>query len=146
MVNESTNELFKALAYLHSLNYAHLDISPFNILFSSSGCLQVCDFGLSMHFSEAPYPYRGTTNFIAPEMYKNQGQSWYPDIWSASKVITTWMNQVFSWKILEKGEKLTEDDIMLSNLQKLIENCSNNEDKMRPSAIQILEYCNQIIQ
>jgi len=137
-VYENANELFKALVYLHSLNYAHLDVSPYNILFSTSGCLQLCDFGLSMHFSKAPYPYRGTEDFIAPEMYKNQGRSWYPDIWSAAKVISLWINL-----LLLSCQSTEEKENISSNLQKLlnqIQCCTNVKDEIRPTAIQVLKY------
>jgi cyclin-dependent kinase 7 len=47
VVQGIARDLFAALNFVHQHNYLHLDIKPANLLVTSTGRVQLCDFGLS---------------------------------------------------------------------------------------------------
>lgn len=72
------SEQLVAIEQLHSLNIAHRDIKPDNILISSNGHLALADFGLSVRFpsddqgpftKQIRYDAVGTPAYCAPELW-----------------------------------------------------------------------------
>ena len=74
-------QLFRALAYMHSLNIVHRDIKLENIVFLKETVefqeeyipIKIIDFGTAVHspFKIAQgYPISGTLSYIAPEVLK----------------------------------------------------------------------------
>ncbi len=64
-------QLFRGLAYLHSLNIAHRDLKSENLLISKvTGVLKITDFGCATHLdpTREETPRVGTTEFRAPEL------------------------------------------------------------------------------
>lgn len=104
------NQLFPAIALLHSLGIAHLDIKLENILWMN-GFLCLCDFGCSSrienpdriatHLSEC----RGTLAYASPEMLRgdrfNQFQS---DAWSLGIVLFACEHRVLPFKYAHRKD------------------------------------------
>ena len=79
-------QLFRSLAYIHSLGICHRDIKPQNLLLDpESGVLKLCDFGSAKHLvqGEPNVSYICSRYYRAPELIfgatdytTNIGKSW----------------------------------------------------------------------
>eukprot|EP00919_Chromeraceae_sp_WS-2016_P044747 GHVR01106780.1.p1 GENE.GHVR01106780.1~~GHVR01106780.1.p1 ORF type:complete len:251 (-),score=87.88 GHVR01106780.1:38-685(-) len=81
-------QLLRAVAFMHSHWIIHRDLKTSNILFSNTGVLKVCDFGLARKFGEPLRPYTGpnvvTLWYRAPELLTSSRElySCKLDMWS----------------------------------------------------------------
>ena len=69
-------QLLDALAYIHSLKIAHLDIKPSNILFDKLFNIKITDFGIAevkLGTQHKSRRRKGTTGFMAPEVTGHNG-------------------------------------------------------------------------
>ncbi|KAJ1513078.1 hypothetical protein HMI54_000320 [Coelomomyces lativittatus] len=78
-------ELLRGLSAIHSLNIAHLDVNPSNLVINQDRQWVLIDFGLARICDNKPHPPgRGTQGYIAPELYPpDTCSSTMPDIYSA---------------------------------------------------------------
>ncbi|XP_057774814.1 cyclin-dependent kinase G-2-like [Salvia miltiorrhiza] len=66
-------QLLEGVKFLHEKRVMHRDLKPANILIGSTGCLKICDFGLSRRIDVAAGMYAaqvGTKCYRAPELLK----------------------------------------------------------------------------
>lgn len=64
-------ELHLGLTYAHSLGIYHRDIKPENILFTETGRVKICDWGLATYTRHASDFNVGTEKYMAPECFLN---------------------------------------------------------------------------
>lgn len=64
-----TYELLKGLAYMHSLNIAHRDIKPQNLLISDKKEMKICDFGFARQLKRAAGD-EDLTDYVATRWYR----------------------------------------------------------------------------
>jgi len=70
--------IVSALHYLHQqLRVIHRDVKPSNILVDKTGCVKLCDFGISAYLIDSIARTRdaGTSNYLAPERIDPEGGS-----------------------------------------------------------------------
>nr|XP_032518550.1 glycogen synthase kinase-3 beta isoform X8 [Danaus plexippus plexippus] len=84
-------QLFRSLAYIHSLGICHRDIKPQNLLLDpKSGVLKLCDFGSAKHLvrSEPNVSYICSRYYRAPELiFGATDYTTKIDVWSAGCVV-----------------------------------------------------------
>lgn len=84
-------QLFRALAYIHSLGICHRDIKPQNLLLDpESGVLKLCDFGSAKHLvpGEPNVSYICSRYYRAPELiFGAINYTTNIDVWSAGCVL-----------------------------------------------------------
>ncbi|XP_071957434.1 glycogen synthase kinase-3 beta-like [Antedon mediterranea] len=84
-------QLFRSLAYIHSLGICHRDIKPQNLLLDpDSGILKLCDFGSAKQLSpgEPNVSYICSRYYRAPELiFGATDYSCNIDVWSAGCVL-----------------------------------------------------------
>ncbi len=90
-------QIFRGLAYMHSIGMTHRDIKPDNVLISRvTGMAKLTDFNCSINLNDKPEhsPRVGTKNYQAPELYlMSRFYNEKVDIWAAGVVITTMLVQ-----------------------------------------------------
>ncbi|KAI1287424.1 Glycogen synthase kinase-3 beta [Halotydeus destructor] len=84
-------QLFRSLAYIHSLGICHRDIKPQNLLLDhDSGVLKLCDFGSAKHLvaGEPNVSYICSRYYRAPELiFGATDYTTKIDVWSAGCVV-----------------------------------------------------------
>ncbi|XP_050344532.1 glycogen synthase kinase-3 beta isoform X5 [Nymphalis io] len=84
-------QLFRSLAYIHSLGICHRDIKPQNLLLDpKTGVLKLCDFGSAKHLvrSEPNVSYICSRYYRAPELiFGAIDYTTKIDVWSAGCVV-----------------------------------------------------------
>ena len=72
----------QGLKAMHSMGYAHCDIKPNNILYSSTGKVKVIDFGQSCKIGTVKERIQGTPDYIAPEQVARRPISVQTDVFN----------------------------------------------------------------
>ncbi|XP_074605424.1 glycogen synthase kinase-3-like [Brevipalpus obovatus] len=84
-------QLFRSLAYIHSLGICHRDIKPQNLLVDpETGVLKLCDFGSAKHLvnGEPNVSYICSRYYRAPELiFGSTDYTTMIDVWSAGCVL-----------------------------------------------------------
>ena len=85
-LKEILTQLCSVLYYLHQSNYIYYDLKPENILVSKTGgkpLIKLIDMGFAHHqLLQDKYLTRGTTEYIAPEILKNESYNHQVDLYS----------------------------------------------------------------
>lgn len=105
-------QLIKGVAYLHSMGVAHRDLKPENLLLDASGCVKICDFGVSdvfrMCWERKPHLSSGITGsepYIAPEVFsQKEYDASKVDVWSCAIVFYCMLFDGIPWRIAKKEE------------------------------------------
>jgi len=87
LVRVYTRQIVEGLEYLHFHNIIHRDIKGANVLVNNEGVCKLADFGAAKKiYGLTDYTQfkslRGTINWMAPEVIKQEGHGRYADIWS----------------------------------------------------------------
>ncbi|KAJ8676098.1 hypothetical protein QAD02_011884 [Eretmocerus hayati] len=85
-------QILDGVAFLHSLNVAHLDIKPQNLVLTGEfpDCdVKLCDFGISRYISHGAdiREILGTPDYIAPEVLNYEPISLATDMWSVGVLL-----------------------------------------------------------
>ncbi|OHT12845.1 hypothetical protein TRFO_17219 [Tritrichomonas foetus] len=102
--------LLKGLEYIHSENYAHLDIKPANLLVDKYGRVKIADFGISRFVDSTKRTSdqrAGTLLFMAPEIILSYTKGFDPfkaDIWSMGVTFYFLASRRVPWKISSKED------------------------------------------
>jgi protein-serine/threonine kinase len=105
-------QMINGVAYLHSMGVAHRDIKPENLLLDQTGCLKICDFGVSdvfrMCWERKPHLSSGITGsepYIAPEVFaQKEYDAAKVDVWSCAIVFHCMLFDGIPWRIAKKEE------------------------------------------
>jgi serine/threonine protein kinase len=78
-------ELILALEHLHKHGFIYRDLKPENVLIDAEGHVRLTDFGLSREMAqdeEIAFSFVGTTDYLAPDIIRQQGYGKEVDWWS----------------------------------------------------------------
>ena len=84
-------QIVRGVQYIHRSNYVHLDLKPFNIVFSQKKDdydLRIIDFGLARKFEPMKklQVLFGTPEFVAPEVVGFEPISYATDMWAVGVI------------------------------------------------------------
>ena len=102
-------QLLQGLKCLHKKKVIHRDLKPNNLLLNDKNELKIGDFGVIAQLSddkERRYSICGTYNYMAPEIFENNGKgySFEVDIWSVGII----MYQLLTGKLIFDGKSSLE--------------------------------------
>lgn len=83
-----TRKILEVLDYLHSLNIAHLDIKPENIIIDPVSLnIKLIDFGFATKNASNCEDFNGSISYAAPEIFFNKAfDARKADVWSTSVI------------------------------------------------------------
>ncbi|KAJ2551280.1 kinase that interacts with cdc31p [Coemansia sp. RSA 1933] len=143
-----------ALDYLHTSGIMHRDIKAANILVTTEGIVQLCDFGVArqvMQASAKSYSFVGTPYWMAPEVIqKGQVYDFKADIWSlgiTAYEITTGVPPYADedpkralFLIPRKGPKQLAPEQASKEMRDFVARCLEVDFTKRPSARELLKH------
>ncbi|KAJ1988833.1 kinase that interacts with cdc31p [Coemansia umbellata] len=143
-----------ALDYLHTSGIMHRDIKAANILVTTEGIVQLCDFGVArqvMQASAKSYSFVGTPYWMAPEVIqKGQVYDFKADIWSlgiTAYEIATGVPPYADedpkralFLIPRKGTKQLTPDQASKEMREFVSRCLEVDFTKRPSAYELLKH------
>lgn len=153
-------QLAQGMLYLHTCKppIIHRDLKPGNLLIDNSGVLKVADFGLS---KVRPDPHKlekdsfmmtgetGSYRFMAPEVFRHQHYTETVDIYSYGMILFYLLDGKPPWpydnglvavrKAADEGERPTLPRSWDTRLQRLLQDCWDENPSSRPSFKQILQ-------
>jgi serine/threonine protein kinase len=83
-------QLVLAFGMLHDEDVVHRDLKPENVLLGADGYLKLADFGLAKTLDKKKpltYSFCGTTEYLAPEIIKDEGHGFTVDWWTLGILI-----------------------------------------------------------
>ncbi|MBA0562953.1 hypothetical protein Golob_007971, partial [Gossypium lobatum] len=84
-------QLINAVDFCHGTSVYHRDLKPENLLLDTHGVLKISDFGLSALSQQEDgllHTARGTPNYVAPEVFRDQGyDGGASEIWSCGVIL-----------------------------------------------------------
>ncbi|KDR08197.1 putative serine/threonine-protein kinase [Zootermopsis nevadensis] len=91
-VKRLMRQILDGLIYLHSINVAHLDIKPQNLVLMNEfphGEVKLCDLGISRYISQGAdiRDILGTPDYVAPEVLNYEPISLATDMWSVGVLL-----------------------------------------------------------
>ena len=98
-------DLIDGVEYLHSVEVAHHDIKPENLLIGSDGRLKIADFGLASSIErKMGGKWRGTPPYIAPEVIREELYRLEPiDIWACGIVLVELLVNEYPWESVKSS-------------------------------------------
>lgn len=87
-VKQFMAQIFCGVQYMHNLGVIHRDLKLGNILIDENYQVKIGDFGLAIDSTDANEIRHacGTTNYLAPEIFRREKFSFASDIWAAGVV------------------------------------------------------------
>ena len=140
--------LAQAVAYCHSQQVAHRDITLDNVLVTAEYEVKLIDFGFATHMEPRRRVFCGTPSFMAPEIVERK-EHWGPpvDVWACGVVLYAMLCGELPFKASRKDELYCKiklgvyvvPDSVPPNARKLIQSMLANSPEDRPTAAEILQ-------
>ncbi|XP_060737627.1 obscurin [Tachysurus vachellii] len=149
-------QILEGVGYIHSMNILHLDIKTDNILMVSPDGedLKICDFGFCQEIDPSRHQYSiyGTPEFVAPEIIHQEPVTTATDIWSVG--VVAYLCLTGHCPFLGENDRATllkvAEGLLYWNLPEIVSLSEQAQDllhgllqpdpKMRPSALESLDY------
>jgi polo-like kinase 1 len=149
-----SNQIIKALKYLHSHRVIHRDLKLGNLFISEKMEIKVGDFGLATKLEfdgERKRTVCGTPNYIAPEILEGKtGHSYEVDVWSLGVIMYTLIigkppfetnNVKETYKRIKMGNYSFPENAVISEPAKdLIQSILVLDPHKRPKLDEILKH------
>ena len=138
-------QITEAVNYFHSKNFLHRDIKPENILIDKDFNFKLCDFGFAAPFSLKRGTVCGTSEYLSPEIIKNEIQDEKVDIWCLGILLYEMTHKKVPFRGLSFAQRQTLSSqfnikpYLNKDLKWIIKSCLRKSNEDRPTAEEILE-------
>lgn len=149
---KALHQMATAIAYLHDMGTAHLDVKLENFAFQSESreCLKLIDFGHSGKCDKGYFTrLRGTPHMMAPEVLDRKYNA-SADIWALGVVAHVMMCGYAPWaqsafetrRMIREGQPMYRDEFFKLSpaAQNFIRSLLNPDPAERPSAKDVLNH------
>ena len=131
IIRKYTKEMLKGLEYLHAHNIIHRDIKGANILIDRYGTCKLSDFGGAKIIREEMelsknYSMKGTPNWMAPEIIRNNNVSRFSDIWSIGCTVIEMIDGIPPWSNIKNQFNILFHIMNSKSPPEIPKNCSFN--------------------
>ena len=131
IIRKYTKEMLEGLEYLHAHSIIHRDIKGANILVDRDGICKLSDFGGAKIIKEEMelsrnYSMKGTPNWMAPEIIRNNSVSRFSDIWSIGCTVIEMINGVPPWSNIKNQFNVLFHIMNSKSPPEIPKNCSFN--------------------
>ena len=156
LIRVYTQQILEGLEYLHYNQIIHRDIKGANVLVGNDGVCKLADFGSAKRFigieERSQFKsLKGTTNWMAPEVMRQEGHGRYADIWSLGCLLVEmatgkppWYyktNQIAVFMHVCTTDETPNLPAELSDLAKdFILSCFKRKPSDRPNACKLLKH------
>eukprot|EP01062_Namystynia_karyoxenos_P007123 TRINITY_DN124_c0_g4_i1.p1 TRINITY_DN124_c0_g4~~TRINITY_DN124_c0_g4_i1.p1 ORF type:complete len:1712 (+),score=371.46 TRINITY_DN124_c0_g4_i1:109-5244(+) len=98
-------DVLKGLSFLHLSGVVHRDIKSANVLLSRSGVCKLSDFGCAavLQTEELRRSFKGTPNYMAPEVFAQSGHDMASDVWSVGVLVYEMLVGAHPWTHIPRG-------------------------------------------
>ena len=142
-------DIVNGVSYLHSLNIAHGDIKPENIIVCEDYNTKIVDLGSCEASDSYFFSNHGTLIYSSPEILMGLSEDRKKsDIWSLGILLFVMFTNYFPW-LSENDEDIVEEikkgvipfhSSIPNNAYELIKKCTNLDPSLRPSCEEILNH------
>lgn len=155
------NDLLRALEYMHSREFVHLDVKPANIIIDSvTDTCKLGDFGCVQRLGETSSgQIVGTYAYRAPELFKGQYPSKKSDIYSTG--ISMWQmrerrtpyenvhHHIIAFKVVSQNRRpsirLLDASVEETMYKDIFTQCWQGDPDIRPSAKDLLGVLSHLV-
>lgn len=156
IIRQYTKQILSGLEFLHFNNIIHRDIKGANILVDRDGVCRLTDFGGAKVIveeieSKQFNSFKGTPNWMAPEIIKIQEHTRYSDIWSVGCTIIEMITGEPPWSefkihmatlyhILQTDKPPKLPSNISPELEDFLKCCLRMDPKKRPNVCELLRH------
>lgn len=157
LVRHYTRQILLGLEYLHRHDIIHRDIKGGNILVDPTGTIKLADFGTSVSMTDLADKknpsVEGTVSWMAPEVIKQEKQSFNADVWSLGCTVVEMISGAAPWAssdftnpvalmfhIASTPDPPAIPDILSDAGKDFVQLCLTRDTELRPSAKELLNH------
>lgn len=156
LIRVYTQQILEGLEYLHYNKIIHRDIKGANVLVGNDGVCKLADFGSAKQVIGVDDRHqfkslKGTTNWMAPEVMRQEGHGRFADIWSLGCLVVEmatgkppWhykTNQIAVFMHVCTTDEVPQLPSELSDVSRdFILNCFKRKPSDRPNVCKLLRH------
>lgn len=101
--------IITGLDHLHNRHIVYRDAKPENIMLCANGYIKIIDFGNAKEIEDRTYSLCGTPDYMAPELWLNEGHGIPCDYWAYGVMLYEFLNGITPFEFDPEKGQVTND-------------------------------------